>query len=107
VPVEGLCGCEEGGTVPPDAGGVDEAGGVAELGGAPLGTLPPDVPSPLFFFFFASPGCTGSPVETGGAGGAISGVVAGLEPPPPLDAIAITTIRKNAATASAASLRRR
>jgi hypothetical protein len=99
----------------PDDGGVDvpplEGTGVT---GVPLlGVPPPEPPAavpPLFFaflFFLVSPGWTGLPPSTG-AGAAEGTVVLDEELLlPPLDATAITTIRKNATTASAMSRRRR
>jgi hypothetical protein len=105
----------------PLAGGVDEAGGTvppvegAGAGVPELGVPPPDPPigvpvsdpSFAFLFFFLSPGCTGSPVVTGGTTGTVVWLELELSSPPPLDAIATTTISKKATTASAASLRRR
>jgi hypothetical protein len=107
VPVDGVCvPPEAGGVVPPLDGGVEGVAGVFDAGGAPLGTLPL-LPSPLLFFFFLSLGVTGSPVAAGGGAGVVSTVVLDLSLPP-LEAIATTTIRKKAAaTAMAASLRRR
>src|SRR4051812_49870431 len=68
----------------PVAGGVDDAGGTvppAEGAGAgvALGVPPPEPPigvplsdpSFAFLFFFSSPGCTGSPVVTGGTTGTV------------------------------------
>jgi hypothetical protein len=89
--------------------------GVAGVTGVPeLGVPPPEPPigappSPsfAFLFFFVSPGCTGSPVLTGGTTGCTVSVDPELSSPPPLDATAITTIRKKATTASATSRRRR
>jgi hypothetical protein len=111
VPDDGVPCCEDGG-VPVPLEGV----GVPPDGDPVLGVPPPDPPigvpplEPLFafLFFFLSPGCTGSPVVTGGT----TGCTVWLEPdepppPPPLDATAITTMRKNAATATATSRRRR
>ena len=87
-------------------------GGVVD--GVPLLGVPPvELPlepfdPSLFLFFFVSPGTTGSPAVTGGiTGWTVCVVPAPLSLPPPLDAIAITTIRKKATPASAASLRRR
>ena len=104
MPVEG--GVDAGGAVPP----LDGAGA-----GAELGVPPPEPPigAPLsdplfaFLFFFLSPGCTGSPVVTGGTTGTVVWLELELSSPPPLDAIAITTISRKAIAASAASLRRR
>jgi hypothetical protein len=90
--------------LPPPLDGVDDGAGVA-LGVAPdLGV----VEEPFFFFFgfLRSPGTTGWPVLIGGAGGWIVWVL-DPDPPPPLDAIATTTIRKNAMPTSATSRRRR
>jgi hypothetical protein len=106
VPVEGAD--EAGGVgVPPLGAGVPVEG-VAVEGvpvEPPLGVEVP-LPSFAFLFFFLSPGCTGSPVTAGGT--VCTGWVDSVEPslPPPLDATAITTIRKKAATATATSRRR-
>jgi hypothetical protein len=83
--------------------------GVPELGvpppEPPIGA--PPLPFFAFLFFFVSPGWTGSPVVTGGTTGCTVWLDPELLSPPPLDATAITTIRKNATTASATSRRRR
>jgi hypothetical protein len=110
VPVPGLAGCEAGGlTVPPPLDGTEGAAGVPVLGvpppEPPIGA--PPFPFFAFLFFFLSPGWTGSPVGTGVVTGCTVSVDPELLPPPPLDATAITTIRKNATTASATSRRRR
>jgi hypothetical protein len=102
-PVLGVCCGNEGEAVPPLDGVPDGAAGVTALGVAPA----PPLEEPLFaFFFLLSPGAIGLPVEIGGAG---CWNVDEFEPelPPPLEATAITTIRKNATPATATSLRRR
>jgi hypothetical protein len=107
--VPGLAGCCAGGVAVPPVDGTDGVAGVPVLGvpppEPPIGA--PPLPSFAFLFFFVSPGCTGSPVVTGGT----TGCTVWLDPepssPPPLDATAITTIRKKATTASATSRRRR
>jgi hypothetical protein len=107
VPALGDCGCE--------VGGVPLLGVGVPLGVPVLGVPPPEPPigvPPVFWFAFLlrflSPGCTGSPVVTGGTTGCTVWVEPEEPPlPPPLDATAITTIRKNAATATATSRRRR
>ena len=81
VPVEG---------VDDDAGGAVplEGAGVPVEGAAVLGVPPPDppigvpvpVPSFAFLFFLLSPGCTGSPVVTGGV---VTGATVVLEDDPP------------------------
>jgi hypothetical protein len=102
-PVLGVCCGTYGEAVPPPDGVPDGAAGVTALGVAPA----PPLEVPVFvFFFLLSPGATGLPVEIGGAGCANVDEL-GLELPPPLDATAITTIRKKATPASATSLRRR
>lgn len=109
--VPGVCGWEVGGVaVPPDEGVDEGADGVPELGVPPPEPpiAEPPEPFPAFLFFFLSPGCTGSPLVTGGT----TGWIVWLEsdpppPPPPLDAIAITTMSRNAAAATATSRRRR
>jgi hypothetical protein len=109
VPVLGVEGCEAGGVLVPPLEGV-LVDGVPLLGVPPPEppiAAPPD-PFWPFLFFFLSPGCTGSPLVTGGITGTVSvELELGVVPPPPLEAIAITTIRKKAAPASATSLRRR
>lgn len=94
--------------VPPVAG-TDGVTGVPVLGVPP--PEPPIGAPPFwclaFLFFFLSPGWTGWPVGTGVAAGSVVWLDPELLPPPPLDATAITTIRKNATTASATSRRRR
>jgi hypothetical protein len=108
VPLLGDCGCDAGGVEVPPLEGVP-------VDGVELGVPPPEPPigvplDPLwpFLFFFLSPGCTGSPLVTGGITGCTVWVdPEPLPPPPPPDAMAITTIRKNAAPTSATSLRRR
>jgi hypothetical protein len=96
-------GVYDGVPVPPPDGVPEGAAGVPVLGAAPV--PPPDVP--LFaLFFLVLLGVTGLPVEIGG-GGAWNVLVLEPEPPPPLDATAITTIRKKATPTSATSLRRR
>jgi hypothetical protein len=90
------------GVAVPPVDGVPVAG-VPVLGVAPAVGVVVVVVFPLFFL---SPGATAWPVGSGGAVGWIVWVL-DLEPPPPLDATAITTIRKKAATAAATSLRRR
>jgi hypothetical protein len=90
--------------VPPVAGVAGVADGVPELGVAPpLGTAVVVVPC---FFFFLSPGATAWPLGSGGAGG-WTVCELDFDPPPPLEATAITTIRKKMPTAAATSLRRR
>jgi hypothetical protein len=101
VPVLGVWDGADGEAVPP-VDGVPVAG-VPALGVAPAVGVVVVVVLP---FFFLSPGVTAWPVGRGGAGGWIVCVL-DLEPPPPLEAIAITTIRKNAAAAAATNLRRR
>lgn len=105
----------------PELGGVVDGVpvlGVAELGGVLVDGVPvlgvppvasPDEPEPFWFFlfFFLSPGATGSPLVIGATTGTVS-VELEFEgvSPPPLEAIAITTIRKKATPDSATSLRR-
>jgi hypothetical protein len=111
VPVFGVPPDEGGVPVPPDAGGV----AVPPLEGVPeLGVLPPDEPpldelppEPDLLFFFLSDGVTGVPLVIGGTTGWVVCVLEFDVEPPPLDATAITTIRKNASTTTATSLRRR
>jgi hypothetical protein len=106
-PVPGDCGWEVGGVAVPPLEGTGVW--VPELGvpppDPPIGD--PFDPLPAFLFFFLSPGCTGSPVVTGGTMGTVVWLELDPSLPPPLDAIAITTIRKKATAASATSLRRR
>lgn len=93
----------------PPLDGVEGDDGVPELG-VPPPEPPIGVPPLPFFallFFFWSPGCTGLPPVTGGRTDGTVWLELEPEPPPPLDAIAITTIRKNAAATSATSRRRR
>lgn len=93
--------------VPPVAGVPDE-GGVPVLG-VPVEGTPVEPPPVSFAFlrFFVSPGSTGSPVVTGGVTGCTVSLLEGVLLSPPLEAIAITTMRKKATAASATSLRRR
>jgi hypothetical protein len=104
--VPGVCWGVAGVAVPPEDGVAGVADGAAALGVAPpLGAAVAVVVLPRFFFF-RSPGATAWPLGSGGAGGWIVCVL-DLGPPPPLEATAITTIRKKTATAAATSLRRR
>ncbi len=94
--------------MPPLEGVVEGVAGVPVLGVPPVAEPPLEDP-PLelpFLFFFVVLGEAGVPVVTGGVTGAIV-LLLDFEPPPPLEAMAITTIRKNAAAARATSLRRR
>src|SRR4051794_20335070 len=79
--------------------------------GVPPPEPPIEIPPPTLFaflFFFLSPGCTGTPPVTGGATRCTVWPEFELPLlPPPLDAIAITTIRKSATPARAMSRRRR
>jgi hypothetical protein len=101
---------DDGGTyaglpVPPAGGVPDGTAGVPVLGVAGMAPLETPV-SGVVLLLLAFAGVTGLPVEIGG-GGAWNVSELELELPP-LEAIAITTIRKKAATApSATSLRRR
>jgi hypothetical protein len=102
----GCCGT----TVPPLDGEEGVAGVPDE--GVPPPEPPTETPPPVepfaFLFFFLSPGWTGSPPVTGGATGWTVWLEFELLLLPPLhDAIAITTIRKSTAPATAASRRRR
>lgn len=97
---------------PPDEGGEElpPEEGAGELGVPPVEPPPVDVPPEAFFFFLflaASPGTTGVPAVTGGTIGCVVWVLELELELPPLDATAITTIRKNANTTAAMSLRRR
>jgi hypothetical protein len=109
VPAEGVCGVAAGGVALPLDGAGVPVEGVAVLGvpppEPPMG-VPVSEPSLAFLFFFLSPGCTGSPV-TGATGAGVVVTLESDEPlPPPLDATAITTIRKKTATTAATSRRR-
>lgn len=90
--------------VPPLDGMPEGAAGVPVLGAAPAPPL--GVPSVVVVFVLVLAGLTGFPVEIGG-GGDWNVSEFEPEPPPPLEAIAITTIRKKATPTSATSLRRR
>jgi hypothetical protein len=65
-----------------------------------------DVPEPELLFFFDGDCGVVTPPESGVVEGWKVGTGAGFEPPP-LDAIATTTIRKKTTPTSATSLRRR
>jgi hypothetical protein len=65
-----------------------------------------DVPDPEFLFFFEGDEGVVTPPEIGVVDGWKVGTGAGFDPPP-LDAIAITTMRKKMAPTRATSLRRR
>src|SRR4051812_33319178 len=95
--------------VPPDDGDEGVTGLPDE--GVPPPEPPIEMPPPdwfAFLFFFLSPGCTGTPPVMGGL---VTGWTVSLEFElpllPPLDAIAIRTIRNSAPPPRATSRRRR
>jgi hypothetical protein len=101
----GVCCGVAGVAVPPVEGAAGVAAGVPLGVAPPLGTAGVVVVRPCFFFL-RSEGVTACPLGSGGAGG-WTVCVLDFDPPPPLEATAITTIRKKTPTPAATSLRRR